>query len=98
MLRGLGRCYILWILWSDEYYVTAVVVSFDVLCYLVLLKAHLKISRLCKWALRRLKKGITELCWAARVAVVRGRLAQPRTVRGECCPFHKLIKQTIPWF
>lgn len=30
MLRGLGRCFILWILWSDEYYVTAVVVSFDV--------------------------------------------------------------------
>lgn len=42
------------------------------LCYLVLLKAHLKISRLCKWALRRLKKGITELRWAIHTAAGKG--------------------------
>lgn len=43
-----------------------------VLCYLVRLKAHLKISRLCKWALRRLKKGITGLRWAIHIAAGRG--------------------------
>lgn len=68
------------------------------LCYLVLLKAHLKISRLCKWALRRLKKGITELCWAARVAVVRGRLAQPRTVRGNVALFTNSSSKQLPGF
>jgi len=41
-------------------------------CYLALLKAHLKISRLCQWALRRLKKGITELRWAIHVAAGKG--------------------------
>lgn len=42
------------------------------LCYLVLLKAHFKISRLCKWALRRLKKGITGLRWAIHIAAGKG--------------------------
>lgn len=42
------------------------------LCYLVLLKARLKIPWLCKWALRRLKKGITELRWAIHIAAGKG--------------------------
>lgn len=42
------------------------------LCYLVLLKAHLKISWLCKWALRRLKKGVTGLRWAIHIAAGKG--------------------------
>lgn len=62
----------LWILWSSECYATAVAVSFWFLYYLVLLNTHLKISRLCKWALRRLKKGITKLRWAIRIATGAG--------------------------
>lgn len=41
-------------------------------CYLVLLKEHLKISQLCKRALRRLAKGITELRWAILLAAGKG--------------------------
>lgn len=48
------------------------------LCHLVLLKAHLKISRLCKWALRRLKKGITGLRWAIHIAAGKGEAVTAR--------------------
>lgn len=58
------------------------------LCYLVLLKAHLKISRLCKWALRRLKKKESPNCAGQSILLlVRGRRSQPNTVRGAVLPF-----------
>lgn len=68
------------------------------LCYLVLLKAHLKISWLCKWALRRLKKGITGLRWAIHIAAGKGAAFAARHGSGwNVAFFYKLIRQTIAW-
>lgn len=58
-----------------------------VLCYLVLLKAHLKISRLCKWALRRLKKESPDCAGQSILLLAKGRRSQPDTDQGGMLPF-----------
>ena len=72
MLRGLGRYFICEFCGQMSAMLLLRLSASMFLCYLVLLKAHLKISRLCKWALRRLKKGITELRWAIHIAAGKG--------------------------
>lgn len=55
--------------------------------YLVLLNAHLKISRLCKWHSLGWKKESPNCAGQSVLLMVRGRRSQPSTVRSGMLPF-----------